>query len=62
MFGSKDKSRRKLEEKIAETLGRPDWLESVSVGEDGRAVLVIQADPAAPEDAEARRIEAEGKV
>ena len=62
MFGSKDKSRRKLEQKIAETLGRPDWLESVSVGEDGRAVLVIQADPAAPEDAEARRIEAEGKV
>ena len=62
MFGSKDKSRRKLEEKIAETLERPDWLESVSVGEDGRAVLVIQADPAAPEAAEARRIEAEGKV
>ena len=62
MFGSKDKSRRKLEEKIAEVLGRPGWLESVSVGEDGRAVLVIQADPAAPEAAEARRIETEGKV
>ena len=62
MFGSRDKSRRKLEEKIAETLGQPAWLESVSVREDGRAVLVIKADPAAPEAAEARRIEAEGKV
>jgi len=62
LFGSRDKSRRKLEEKIIEALGRPDWLESVSVGEDGRAVLVIEADPAAPEAAEARRIEAEGKV
>ncbi|MEQ3628962.1 MAG: Mrp/NBP35 family ATP-binding protein [Hyphomonas sp.] len=62
MFGSRDKSRRKLEEKIIEALGRPDWLESVSVGEDGRAVLVIEADPAAPEAAEARRIQAEGKV
>jgi ATP-binding protein involved in chromosome partitioning len=62
LFGSRDKSRRKLEEKIIEALGRPDWLESVSVGEDGRAVLVIEADPAAPEAAEARRIQAEGKV
>lgn len=62
MFGSRDKSRRKLEEKIIEALGRPDWLESVSVGEDGRAMLVIEADPSAPEAAEARRIEAEGKV
>ncbi|KCZ65815.1 hypothetical protein L53_00465 [Hyphomonas sp. L-53-1-40] len=62
MFGSRDKSRRKLEEKIIEALDRPDWLESVSVGEDGRAVLVIEADPSAPEAAEARRIEAEGKV
>jgi ATP-binding protein involved in chromosome partitioning len=62
LFGSRDKSRRKLEEKIIEALGRPGWLESVSVGEDGRAVLVILADPSAPEAAEARRIEAEGKV
>jgi ATP-binding protein involved in chromosome partitioning len=62
LFGSRDKSRRKLEEKIIEALGRPDWLESVSVGEDGRAMLVIEADPSAPEAAEARRIEAEGKV
>lgn len=62
MFGSKEKSRRKLEEKIEKTLGQPDWLDSVAVGDDGRAVLVILADPATPEAAEARRIEAEGKV
>ena len=62
MFGSKDKSRRKLEEKIIQALGQPDWLESVTIGEDGRVVLVIKADPAQPEAAEARRIEAEGKV
>lgn len=62
MFGSKDKSRRKLEEKIIQALGQPDWLESVTIGEDGRVVLVIKADPTQPEAAEARRIEAEGKV
>ena len=62
MFGSKDKSRRKLEEKINEALGQPDWLESVSIGDGGRVVLVIKADPDQQEAAEARRIEAEGKV
>ena len=55
MFGSKDKSRRKLEEKIIQALGQPDWLESVTIGEDGRVVLVIKAGPAQPEAAEARR-------
>lgn len=62
MFGSKEKTRRKLEEKVVESLGQPAWLESVSVDADGRAVLIIQADPASPDAAEARRIEAEGKA
>ena len=62
VFGSKEKARRKLADKVAESLGQPAWLESVSVDAEGRAILVILADPASPEAAEARRIEAEGKA
>ncbi|KCZ52980.1 Mrp/NBP35 family ATP-binding protein [Hyphomonas pacifica] len=62
VFGSKEKARRKLADKVVKSLGQPVWLESVSVDADGRAILVILANPAAPEAAEARRIEAEGKA
>ena len=62
VFGSKEKARRKLVDKVAESLGNPAWLESVSVDADGRAILVILADPATPEAADVRRIEAEGKA
>lgn len=59
MFGSKQKAREKAAGAIRAALGAPDWLESATVGEDGRAILVIRADPANPASGEARRIEAE---
>ena len=62
MFGSKEKSRRKLAGQVREALGAPDWLESVDVDESGRAILVLLADPADQAGAEARRIEAEGRA
>lgn len=62
MFGSKQKSRRKLAVQVREALGAPDWLESVDVDDSGRAILVLLADPADTQAAEARRIEAEGRA
>lgn len=59
MFGSRQKSREKLAAAVRSALGAPDWLESVTIGEDGRAILVVRADSADPASAEARRIEAE---
>ena len=59
MFGSRQKSREKLAAAVRSALANPDWLESVTVGEDGRAILVIRADSQDPAGAEARRIEAE---
>ncbi|MFN3607703.1 MAG: Mrp/NBP35 family ATP-binding protein [Hyphomonas sp.] len=59
MFGSRQKSREKLAGAVRSALGMPEWLESVTVGEDGRAVLVIRADDSDAATAEARRIEAE---
>ena len=59
MFRSKSKSPQALEAEIRKRLGAPDWLQSVSVSQDGRAILVIEAgdDLAASEDI---RIQAEG--
>ena len=59
MFGSRQKAREKLASAVHEALGAPDWLESVTVNEDGRAILVIRAEPGDAAGAEARRIEAE---
>ncbi|PKP82911.1 MAG: hypothetical protein CVT79_02365 [Alphaproteobacteria bacterium HGW-Alphaproteobacteria-18] len=59
MFGSRQKSREKLAGAVRNALGMPEWLESVTVGEDGRAVLIIRADSNDAATAEARRIEAE---
>jgi len=59
MFGSKQKTREKLAAAIEEALGRANWLESVSVDDDGRALLVICAEDSDPGVAEHRRIEAE---
>lgn len=59
MFGSRQKSREKLAAAVRSALGAPDWLESVTIGEDGRAILVIRADSGDTAGAEARRIEAE---
>ena len=59
MFGSRQKAREKLAATVRSALGMPDWLESVTVGEDSRAILVIRADMADAATAEARRIEAE---
>lgn len=62
MFSSKAKNRQKIAEAVNIALGSPDWLESVSVNDDGRVVLVIQADPGDPGAAEALRMSAEGKA
>jgi ATP-binding protein involved in chromosome partitioning len=61
LFRSKSKSPQALESEIRKRLGAPEWLQSVSVTPDGRAVLVIEAgeDLAAAEDA---RIRAESAV
>ena len=59
MFGSRQKSREKLAAAVRAALGAPDWLESVTVGDEGRAILVIRADGSDTAGAEARRIEAE---
>lgn len=59
MFGSKQKSLEKAASAIRAALGQADWLESVTVNEDGRAILVIRADQSDPARGEARRIEAE---
>jgi ATP-binding protein involved in chromosome partitioning len=59
MFGSKQKTREKLAAAITEALGAANWLESVSVDDDGKALLVIRAEPGAADVAEHRRIEAE---
>ena len=62
MFSSKAKTRQKLAEAVTKSLGAPDWLESVSVDENGRAILVIRADPGDAAGAEALRVAAEGKA
>ncbi len=62
MFGSREKQLRKCENLVKFALGSPDWLESVTVDGDGRAILVIKADPQNREAAENLRIEAEGKA
>lgn len=59
MFGSKQKTREKLANAVTEALGGADWLESVSVDDDGRALLVIRAEDGRADVAEHRRIEAE---
>ncbi|MEZ5953273.1 MAG: Mrp/NBP35 family ATP-binding protein [Hyphomonas sp.] len=62
MFGSKSKNRQKLAEAVDAALGSPDWVDSVSVDDNGRVILVIRADPGDPAAAEALRVSAEGKV
>ncbi len=59
MFGSKQKTREKLAAAITEALGSASWLEAVSVDDEGKALLVIRAEPGAQDVAEHRRIEAE---
>lgn len=59
MFGSKQKTREKLASAITEALGGPAWLESVTVDDAGKALLVIRADETGTDTAEHRRIEAE---
>ncbi len=59
MFRSRPKSAESLADAIRLALGAPDWLESVHIGDAGKAVLVIRTDPGNPAAGEARRIEAE---
>lgn len=62
MFRSKEKGQKRLADTISEALGHPDWLESVTVNDDGDAFIVIAANPENPSASEPRRIEAEGKA
>ncbi|MEO1015501.1 MAG: Mrp/NBP35 family ATP-binding protein [Pseudomonadota bacterium] len=59
MFKRASKRAEQLEAAVREALGAPDWLEAVRISEDGKATLVIQADPSDLKTAEARRMEAE---
>lgn len=59
MFRSKTKSSQALEASVRQVLGAPDWLQAVTVTPEGRAVLVIQADPGDMARFEALRLEAE---
>lgn len=59
MFGSKQKTREKLAGAVREALGGAQWLESVTIDDEGKALLVIRAEPGAADVAEHRRIEAE---
>ena len=62
MFRSKEKGQKRLADTVSEALGHPDWLESVTVNDDGDAFIVIAANPENPSASEPRRIEAEGKA
>ena len=62
MFSSKSKARQKLADAVTKELGTPDWLESVSVDDNGRVILVIRANPGDEAAAEALRVSAEGKA
>ena len=62
MFKSKAAKSAKLEEMVRSVLGAPDWLEMVRVTPDGKASLILSADGANMELAEARRIETESKI
>ncbi|MEO0785147.1 MAG: P-loop NTPase [Pseudomonadota bacterium] len=59
MFRSKSKSPQGLEAAIRKALGAPDWLQTVTVTPEGRALLVIEADPGDMARFEALRMEAE---
>lgn len=62
MFRRKAKTPQALEAEIRRALGHPDWLEAVTIGSEGRVVLVIKADPDDMARAEAVRMEAESTV
>lgn len=59
MLRGKSKTPEALADAIRKALGQPTWLQSVSVGKDGRAMLVIEADPKDLTRFESLRIEAE---
>lgn len=59
MFGSPNRSRDRLAAAIRTAIGDPPWLESVTVQDAGRAILVIRAEADAVQTAEGYRIEAE---
>lgn len=59
MFGSKDKAKDRLQAEVSEALGAPDWLESVTIDDDGGALLVLKLGDLTPTEGETRRMEAE---
>ncbi|MEL6257814.1 MAG: Mrp/NBP35 family ATP-binding protein [Pseudomonadota bacterium] len=59
MFKTGEKHRKVIGDAVRDALGAPDRLEAVTVSADGRATLVIQADPNDLAGSEQRRIEAE---
>ncbi len=59
MFKPAAKRRQEIETAVREALGRPTWLQSVTVTDDGIVRLVVEADPDDLALAEARRMEVE---
>lgn len=62
MFRGRGEKNLQLETRIRQALADAPWLQSVRIGKDGRAILVIDADPDDIAASEARRIEAESIV
>lgn len=62
MFRSKSQKSGKLETRIRQALGDPDWLQGIQVKEDGTVRLILEADPEDMERSETRRVEAEARA
>ncbi len=62
MFKPKAKRAETLEKSIRAALGDPVWLAGIRLSDGGRVTLVIEADPADLQGAEARRLDAESRV
>lgn len=62
MFRGKPRQSVKLEERIREALGNPEWLQGIRVLDGGKVTLVLEGDPDAMEASETRRVEAEARA
>ncbi|WP_370371222.1 Mrp/NBP35 family ATP-binding protein [Henriciella pelagia] len=62
MFRGKSRQTDKLDTRIREALGNPEWLQGIAVKPDGAVTLVIDADPNALDASEALRVEAEARA
>ncbi|MEM7328875.1 MAG: Mrp/NBP35 family ATP-binding protein [Pseudomonadota bacterium] len=62
MFWDKKDRKPVTDATIRAALGAPEWLSGVRIDDDGRVTLVIEADPANLQKAEALKLEAEAKA